>query len=132
MTSTASYPARQLKRRRNAWMRRNASVVALIVVGVAGRSASSSALMLLTVPMPVRLYALGFVHAGLIAAGLHLLNSAFLAHDQEAVCLARLGPGVRRRALHAAAHRCRVWLSSGLQSVGHRDEAWLERGLPSS
>jgi len=46
---------------------------------------------------------------------------------------ARLGPGVRRRALHAAAHPAFwVWLSSGLQSVGHRDEAWLERGLPSS
>ncbi len=48
-------------------------------------------------------------------------------------CLARLGPGVRREALHAAAHLCfLVWLSFGLQSVGHRDEAWLERGLPSS
>ena len=47
-------------------------------------------------------------------------------------CLARLGPGVRREALHAAAHPARVWLSFGLQSVGHRDEAWLERGLPSS
>jgi hypothetical protein len=48
-------------------------------------------------------------------------------------CLARLGPGVRRRALHAAAHLLsEVWLSTGLQSVGHRDEAWLERGLPSS
>ena len=47
-------------------------------------------------------------------------------------CLARLGPGVRRKALQAAAHPNWVWLSSGLQSVGHRDEAWLERGLPSS
>src|SRR4051812_7000135 len=47
-------------------------------------------------------------------------------------CLARLGPGVRREALLAAAHRLMVWLSSGLHSVGHRDEAWLERGLPSS
>src|SRR4051812_26975044 len=47
-------------------------------------------------------------------------------------CLARLGPGVRREALHAAAHPVWVWLSSGLQSAGHRDEAWLERGLPSS
>ncbi len=46
--------------------------------------------------------------------------------------LARLGPGVRREALHAAAHQVLVWLSIGLQSVGHRDEAWLERGLPSS
>jgi len=48
-------------------------------------------------------------------------------------CLARLGPGVRRKALHAAARPLsEVWLSSGLQSVRHREEAWLERGLPSS
>jgi hypothetical protein len=51
---------------------------------------------------------------------------------QQDRCLARLGPGVRREALLAAAHQLMVWLSSGLQSVGHRDEAWLERGLPSS
>jgi hypothetical protein len=26
----------------------------------------------------------------------------------------------------------RVWLYSGLRTVGRRDEAWLKRGLPSS
>ena len=33
MTKTESYPARQLKRRRNAWMRRNTKMVVLLVVG---------------------------------------------------------------------------------------------------
>jgi hypothetical protein len=28
--------------------------------------------------------------------------------------------------------RVRVWLSSGLRTVGRRDEAWLKRGLPCS
>jgi len=60
-------------------------------------------------------------------------DSRLLDDCRQDRCLARLGPGVRRRALHAAAHPLsEVWLSTGLQSVGHRDEAWLERGLPSS
>lgn len=73
MTSTASYPARQLRRRRNAWIRRNARAVALIVVGTLALGAVVS-FLLVTVPIPVRLYVLGLVHAGLIAAGLHLLT----------------------------------------------------------
>lgn len=67
MASIPSYPARQLKRRRTEWMRRNATVVAVVVAGFAVIGVVLS-LILLTVPMPVRLYALGFVHAGLIAA----------------------------------------------------------------
>ena len=66
-------------------------------------------------------------HADSVLARTRLLDTRL--QDR---CLARLGPGVRRKALQAAAHRVLVWLSSGLQSVGHRDEAWLERGLPSS
>jgi hypothetical protein len=84
MASTASYPARQLSHRRNAWMRRNVRVLMLAVVGVLALCGVVS-LLLLTIPMPARLYVLGVTHAGLIAAGLHLVNSAFLAHDQEAV-----------------------------------------------
>jgi hypothetical protein len=43
-------------------------------------------------------------------------------------CLARLGLGVRRRALHAAAHQVLVWLSFGLQSVGHRRRGVARKG----
>ena len=35
---------------------------------------------------------------------------------QQVRCLARLGPGDRREALHAAAHPLRVWLIDGLRS----------------
>ncbi len=110
MASMASYPARQLKRRRNEWMRRNATMVALVVVGVVVLGVVVS-LILLTVPMPVRLYALGLTHAGLIAAALHLLNSAFLANDQEAMWQMRgaWGEDNTRSELQRAKRRRLIW-----------------------
>jgi hypothetical protein len=84
MAKTESYPSRQFKRRRNAWMRRNAKVVALVVIGTIALGVFASVL-LLTVAIPAHLYVMGATHASLLAAGLHLLNSAFLAHDQQAV-----------------------------------------------
>jgi hypothetical protein len=110
MARIVSYPARQLKRRRNAWMRRNATVAAVVVAGVVVLGVIVS-LILLTVPMPVRLYGLGLTHAGLIAAGLHLLNSAFLAHDQEAVWQMRgaWGEDNTRSELERAKRRRLVW-----------------------
>ena len=77
-------------------------------------------------PPPVVITSMG--HTGAASAG----PSRLLDTRLQDRCLARLGPGVRREALLAAAHQVMVWLSSGLQSVGHRDEAWLQRGLPSS
>jgi hypothetical protein len=110
MASIASYPGRQLKRRRNEWMRRNATVVAVVVAGFVVIGVVLS-LILLTVPMPVPFYALGFVHAGLIAAGLHLLNSAFLAHDQEAVWQMRgaWGEDNTRSELQRAKRKRLIW-----------------------
>jgi hypothetical protein len=110
MAITASYPARQLKRRRNAWIRRNVRVVALIVVGALALGVVVS-FSLVTVPMPVRLYVLGLAHAGLIAAGLHLLNSAFLAHDQEALWQMRgaWGEDNTRSELQRAKRKRLIW-----------------------
>lgn len=84
MAKTESYPARELRRRRRDWMRRNAKIVALVVVGTIAFAAFAG-IVLLTASVPARLYLLGVTHAGLVAAGLHLLNSPFLAHDQQAV-----------------------------------------------
>jgi len=110
MASTASYPARQLKRRRTAWMRRNVRVVVLIVSGTLALGVVVS-LSMVTVPMPVRLYVLGLIHAGLIAAGLHLLNLAFLAHDQEALWQIRgaWGEDNTRNELQRAKRRRLIW-----------------------
>jgi len=62
----------------------------------------------------VRQFLLAVSHASMDS------NTRLLETSLQDRCLARLGPGVRRRALHAAAHQVSVWLSSGLQSVGHR------------
>lgn len=117
MASIASYPARQLKRRRNEWMRRNATVVAVVVVGVVVLGVVGS-FLLLAIPMPVRLYALGLTHAGLIAAALHLLNSAFLANDQEAMWQMRgaWGEDNTRSELQRAKRRRLIW--GWVDSVG--------------
>jgi hypothetical protein len=110
MTKTESYPARQLRRRRNAWMRRNVRIVVILVVGTLVLGAVSSVL-LLTTPMPVRLYLLGVTHAGMIAAGLHLMNSAFLAHDQQAVWQMRgaWGEDNTRSELQRAKRKRHIW-----------------------
>ena len=91
-------------------MRRNAKIVALVVVGTIALGAFAS-VILLTVPMPARLYVLGVTHAGLVAAGLHLLNSAFLAHDQQAVWQMRgaWGEDNTRSELQRAKRKRLIW-----------------------
>ena len=110
MASTASYPARQLMRRRNAWMRRNAKIVGVVVVGTIALCAFACVPML-TVPMPARLYVLGAAHASFVAAGLHLLYSAFLAHDQQAVWQLRgaWGEDNTRSELRRAKRKRVIW-----------------------
>jgi len=110
MASTGSYPERQLRRRRKAWMRRNVRVVTLIAVGVLALCGVAG-LLLLTIPMQVGLYILGFTHAGLVATGLHLVHSAFLAHDQEAVSQMRgaWGEDNTRSELQRAKRRRVIW-----------------------
>lgn len=110
MTSSASYPARQLRLRRNAWLRRNVMVVTVVAGGVLALCGIGS-LLLLTIHMPLRLYILGLTHAGMIAAGLHLVNSAFLAHDQRAVWQMRgaWGEDNTRSELQRAKRRRIIW-----------------------
>ena len=110
MAKTESYPSRQFRRRRSAWMRRNAKVVALVVIGTIALGAFASVL-LLTFPIPAHLYVLGATHASLVAAGLHLLNSAFLAHDQQAVWQMRgaWGEDNTRSELQRAKRKRLIW-----------------------
>jgi hypothetical protein len=110
MAKSASYPARQLRCRRNAWIRRNLGVVALIAVGVLALCGLVSVLSL-TIPMPFRLYMLGATQAGLIAAALHLVNSAFFAHDQGAVWQMRgaWGEDNTRSELQRAKRKRLIW-----------------------
>lgn len=91
-------------------MRRNARLVVLVVGGTLILGGIFTALAL-TVPMPARLYVFGLVHAGLIATLLHLLNSAFLAHDQEAVWQMRgaWGEDNTRSELDRAKRKRLIW-----------------------
>lgn len=131
MPNTASYPARQLKRRRNQWMRRNATVVAWVLACVVVLLVVVS-LILLTLPMPVRLYALGLAHAGLVAAALHLLNSAFLANDQEAMWQMRgaWGEDNTRSELQRAKRKRLIWdwIDSVELQAGDIDHLVTRRG----
>lgn len=110
MARTRSFPARQLRRRRHAWVRRNARIVAILVVGFVAIVAILTALAW-AVPMPARLYVLGAIHAGSIAMLANLINSAFLAHDQEAMWQMRgaWGEDNTRGELQRAKRKRLIW-----------------------
>lgn len=111
MGSIASYPARQLKRRRNEWMRRNLAAVALVLTATVVLGLVVGAAFLLSVPRPAAFYALGLTHASLVAVALHLLNAAFLAHDQEAIWQLRgaWGEDNTRTELQRATRKRIIW-----------------------
>lgn len=110
MGSIASYPARQLRRRRNEWMRRNVKLVALASGGTVAIGTVVTVLML-ALSGPARLYFVGLTHASFIAIGLHVLNSAFLAHDQHAIWQMRgaWGEDNTRSELQRARRRRLIW-----------------------
>src|SRR4051812_11854984 len=76
------YSRLELRRRRREWSRRYWLVVTGVAVGVAVMLAIASAAVIASISGAARWYLLGAVHAGLLAAGLHLLQSAFFAHDR--------------------------------------------------
>jgi hypothetical protein len=110
MGTVASYPARTLKLRRRAWLRHRASVVAVIVGGVLVMAALVT-MMLWVLPGSMPWYVLGLAHAGIAAAGLHLLNSAFLAFDPQAMSYVRgaWGEDNTRTELERAKRKRLVW-----------------------
>jgi hypothetical protein len=105
------YSRRELQRRRRTWLRRNRGVVALVAVGILVILAVGSAIVVTTMTGPFSWYALGLIHAGLVAAGLHLLHSAFMAHDREALRHMRgaWGEDNTRTELQRAKRRRLIW-----------------------
>jgi hypothetical protein len=63
--------------------------VVVVVVGGLLVMAALVTMILWTIPGSMRWYLLGLAQTGLAAAGLHLLNSAFLAHDPQAMSYVR-------------------------------------------
>jgi len=80
------YSRRRLIGLRRAWIKRNAGLVAALGIGVVVLLVAVTALLLFVGERsPLHWYLLGVAHAGLIGAGLHLLNSAFLTVDRDAI-----------------------------------------------
>lgn len=104
------FPRRELRRLRKAWLRRNAGVVSFLLGGFVLLVALASLLLLLT-EWPARWYVMGLLHAGLTAAVLHLINSAFLAHERGAVLQLRgaWGEDNTRSELQKAKRRRLIW-----------------------
>lgn len=111
MSKFEPYSRRELRRRRMSWLRRNVVVVTVVVVGIALMLTIATAVVMTTVASPFRWYLLGAIHVGLVATALHLLHSAFLAHDREAIWHIRgaWGEDNTRSELQRAKRRRLVW-----------------------
>lgn len=110
MATTASYPARELKRLKREWVRRNAKVVAFLVSGVVVLGVLAN-LVVAGIPMPIRLYVLGLIHAGLIATAMYVFNLAFFANSQVAIQQVRgaWGEDNTRSELQRAKRKRLIW-----------------------
>lgn len=105
------YSRRALRRRRTAWLRRNVVLTTVVVVFVVSMLSITTAAVVTTATGSVPWYLLGCIHVGVVAAGLHLLDSAFLAHDREAIWHVRgaWGEENTRSELERAKRRRLVW-----------------------
>ena len=68
------YSRRVLRRRRAAWLRRNAVVVTVVVLGLGIILGFSTFVIVATMTGALRWYLLGAVHAGITATDLHLVH----------------------------------------------------------
>lgn len=80
------YSRREFRRRLGVWLRRNLKLVVGVAVGCLGLVAIVTALLLITMAeSSFRSWLLGAFQTGMLAAYLHLIHIAFLAHDSEAI-----------------------------------------------
>lgn len=130
MRSFQPFPRREYNRLRRLWLRRNWGIVAFLLVGFALMAALVS-VPIANTDLPIRWYVIGLFHAGLLAAALHLVNSAFLAHEGAAVWQLRgaWGEENTRSELQKAKRRRVVWgwVDSITLQVGDLDHVVLAR-----
>lgn len=110
MRTWHAFPRRELRRLRRAWLKRNRRLIALVVVFALSASAAVAVPFVLT-DLSARWYLLGLVHAAIVASVLHLLESAFLAHEATAVWQLRgaWGEENTRSELQRAKRRRLIW-----------------------
>lgn len=105
------FSRRQLGRRRRAWLARNRTLIAVAVPAALLLAAVLTLAVALVANGEMRWYLIGLTHAGTVAAVLHLFNTAFLAHDREAMLHVRgaWGEDNTRNELASAKRRRLVW-----------------------
>jgi hypothetical protein len=112
MTRFSPYPRRAYAALFRVWARRNLKLLVLCGVGVIAVLAFETALMVLFVPASgFRWWLLGALQMAVVAAALHLINTAFLAHEREAIWQLRgaWGEEATRDELRRAKKKRIVW-----------------------
>jgi hypothetical protein len=106
------YSRLEFRRRLTAWLLRNRKLVGSLTVGLLAMVALFGALVLITAPdSRLTWWLLGVVPTALTATYLHLLHTAFLAHDAEAIWHVRgaWGEDNTRDELRRAKQKKLVW-----------------------
>lgn len=107
-----SYSHRAIQRQRRRWLRRNLKLLLRATAVLAGLLVFAVVVLGVTMPdVPTRWYLLGVAHAATVAALLHLLQTAFLAHEREAIWHVRgaWGEENTREVLRRAKRRRLIW-----------------------
>ena len=112
MTKYQPYSRREFQRRLAHWVKRNLKVVLVLTAGAVGLVALVT--LLLAVVFPTTAFTwwlLGVFQAIMVAAYLHLLHAAFLAHDREAIWHLRgaWGEETTRSELQRAKRKKLIW-----------------------
>jgi hypothetical protein len=112
MSEFSPYPRRAYVALFRGWAQRNLKLLVLCGVGVIALLAFETALMVLFVPASgFRWWFLGALQTAVVAAALHLINTAFLAHEREAIWQLRgaWGEEATRDELRRAKKKRIVW-----------------------
>ncbi len=94
------------------WARRNLKLLLDVTVGMVGVTALATLVLAVTFPPTAfRWWLLGALQTAMVAAYLHLLHAAFLAHDGEAIWHLRSawGEDNTRSELQRARHKGLIW-----------------------
>lgn len=106
------YSRREFRRRLRLWIHRNWKLFAALSAGLLALIAVSAAVLLALVPdSGFRWWLLGALPTGMVAAWLHLIHTAFLAHDANAIWDVRgaWGEDNTRSELQRAKRKKLVW-----------------------
>lgn len=106
------YSRLEFRRRLKAWILRNVKLVGAVTVGLIASIALVVGLLLLAAPSSrFSWWVLGAVPTAMVAAYLHLLHTAFIAHDAEAIWHVRgaWGEDSTRDELRRAKRKKVVW-----------------------